>query len=173
MVNDSSARRDDEGAVHPDDAVEELAAGLFSLARVLRSLMQRTVAGDGVLARGDAPLLRLLAACGPLRPGQIAGHLGIGPSAVSRHLTALTDGDLVVRRADPADRRAELVEITDDGRERLSEVRERYVALMRGHFGHWSQQQIHDAATTLEALTEALSVSPGSDGPAALTEEAR
>lgn len=54
---------------------------------------------------------------GPVRPGALAGHLGIAPRSATEVVDALEDRGLVRRETDPDDRRATLVVVTDQGRE--------------------------------------------------------
>ena len=59
----------------------------------------------------------LLGLNGPMRPSALAVDLGSGRSNVSKVLARLEAEGLVRREADPADSRAQLVELTDRGRE--------------------------------------------------------
>lgn len=174
MVNDPVVSPGHGAQAAPcDDSVEELAANLFAVARTLRSAMHRNVVSRG-LRRGDAALLRVLVEHGAMRPSQLAGHLGIGASAVSRQLALLAETALVGRYRDPADRRAEIVEVTDEGKARLAELKQTYVALMREYFGGWDQIQMREAAQTLNKLAEAMTTKNMGDATAALrTEEER
>lgn len=61
--------------------------------------------------------LRHLLAWGAMRPTQLAESLGTGASNVSKILRRLEDDGLVQRATDPSDRRANLVTLTDAGRD--------------------------------------------------------
>ena len=52
----------------------------------------------------------------------IAKRIGIEGPTLTRMLDALEAEGLVVRRADPTDRRTKLIELTDDGRRALEEI---------------------------------------------------
>jgi DNA-binding MarR family transcriptional regulator len=60
---------------------------------------------------------------GPVRPGTLAGHLGIAPRSATEVVDALEERGLVLRRTDPDDRRATLVVVTDAGRELAGALR--------------------------------------------------
>lgn len=167
MVNDSAASAAPPPAGPCDDSVEELATNLFTVARVLQSILHRNLANRG-LRRGDTALLRALADRGPMRPGQLASHLGIGASAVSRQLATLAETALVSRYSDPDDRRAEIVEITDEGQARLAELKQMYVAVMREYFGDWAPEQMRDATEVLRALADSMNNKNLGDAAAAL-----
>ena len=60
---------------------------------------------------------------GPVRPGTLAGHLGIAPRSATEVVDALEERGLVRRGTDPDDRRATLVVVTDAGRDLAAAVR--------------------------------------------------
>jgi DNA-binding MarR family transcriptional regulator len=60
---------------------------------------------------------------GPVRPGTLAGHLGIAPRSATEVVDALEERGLVRRDTDPDDRRATLVVVTDAGRELAAALR--------------------------------------------------
>ena len=55
----------------------------------------------------------------PQRATDLAGYFGVGKATMSRQLHALEELGLVAREPDPADGRASLVRLTDEGREPL------------------------------------------------------
>ncbi|WP_235737335.1 MarR family winged helix-turn-helix transcriptional regulator [Nocardioides alcanivorans] len=142
MVNEVVAR---------DAAIEELTTALLSTTRTLRSLSQREVIKVEGLRRADIPLLRQLAEHGPLRPGTIAERLFVGPSVVSRQLTTLVADGLVTRRSDPADARADLIDITAHGRDRLSSLWSGFVDHVGTRMDAWAEP---DLTTLVRLLTD-------------------
>ncbi|AVT34042.1 MarR family transcriptional regulator [Plantactinospora sp. BC1] len=80
---------------------------------------------------------------------ELADRSGLDPSTVSRAVAALVARGLVTRRADPADRRASFVVLTDEGRTALTEARDWYGDLLRAALADWS-------AAEIDALTGAL-----------------
>jgi DNA-binding MarR family transcriptional regulator len=73
---------------------------------------------------------------------------------MSRQLRALDDLGLIRREPDPADGRAFLVELTDEGRARFTRVRnarrQRYVRRLAG----WDPAELDDLARLLHQLNE-------------------
>jgi DNA-binding MarR family transcriptional regulator len=69
-------------------------------------------------------LLAHLADRGRCRPSEIAEHIGVASSVVSRRLRLLETLGLIERLPAPDDGRASLVILTDEGRHRVSEVQE-------------------------------------------------
>jgi DNA-binding MarR family transcriptional regulator len=68
------------------------------------------------LSGNDVHLLRTVAAQGPVRASDLAGWQGVDKSTISTQIRRLEERDLVVRRPDPADRRAVLFSATARGR---------------------------------------------------------
>ncbi len=67
---------------------------------------------------------------GPLQPAQLAEHEQIGRSTVTRLARHLETAGLVARRADPADGRCAILELTDAGHELLRASRSRADAFL-------------------------------------------
>src|SRR3546814_18779555 len=96
-----------------DAAFDEFAASLFRLTRTLRSTQGLWVQLPGGLKRSDVTILKLINELGECRPGTIADRLGVGPSVISRPLTHLDDEQLISRRRDTEEGRAEPIVITE------------------------------------------------------------
>ena len=67
--------------------------------------------------------IRVLSKHGSARASELAQHLHIAPRSATEVVDALEGKGLVERSADPHDRRATLVGLTDAGRELSEEVR--------------------------------------------------
>ena len=93
---------------------ETLAEVFWSVARRLRHTTHDTVAPFGVTP-GQARALGVLRRHGEMRLSDLADHLRIAPRSTTEVIDGLQERGLVQRQADPADRRATLVIMTDDG----------------------------------------------------------
>jgi DNA-binding MarR family transcriptional regulator len=67
---------------------------------------------------------------GPLTPSELAERERVQRPTVTRVLARLEEAGLVLRAADPHDRRCSLVSISDDGRALLGAMRERKDAFL-------------------------------------------
>lgn len=89
---------------------------------------------------------------GPQRMTFIARHLGIGKPTLSRQLTTLASRGWVTKATDPADGRAQVVSLTDEGRRRLEEAQgdraERYLKMLRP----WTEEEISTLSGLLSKL---------------------
>lgn len=138
----------------PLDAFEAFVGSLFRFTRTVRTTSHLWVQLPGNLKRGDIAILRELKEHGDLRPGCIAESLGVGPSVISRQLTALVEEGVIVRRPDPDDGRAELIRLTASGAERLAMIGRAYVAGMRAQFADWDNDRVREATALLDEIAD-------------------
>ncbi|MEI5101573.1 MarR family transcriptional regulator [Streptomyces sp. PmtG] len=132
----------------------------LALERELTLLLRRARASSGEMARQVHPdlepaaygLLAFLDESGPRRATDLAAFIGVGKATMSRQLRALEQLGLVTREPDPADGRAWLVRLTEEGRERFRTVRsarrERYVRQLAG----WDRTEVAELARLLGQL---------------------
>lgn len=107
----------------------ELMDLLRTIVRTSRTSRQAPFEED--LPAWTVAVLGLLVREGEQRLGQIAAHLEVDASVVSRQVAALEQLGLVVRRPDPADRRAQLLAASEAGVATLGDhcaLRARWVA---------------------------------------------
>ncbi|RYJ24420.1 MarR-family transcriptional regulator [Streptomyces sp. L-9-10] len=132
----------------------------LALERELAVFLRRARASSGEMAREVHPELEP-AAYGLLvrleenscqRATELAAYFGVGKATISRQLRALEELGLVTREPDPADGRASLVRITDEGRTRFRRVRdarrERYVRKL----ADWDRGEVAELARLLHHL---------------------
>jgi DNA-binding MarR family transcriptional regulator len=107
----------------PDDAAEQIAALLDGIVR-----QQRRASREGFgksVTHGQFRVLRTLdGADQPLRLSELAARLGIVPRSATSVVDDLEAAGLVQRQPDPHDRRATLVDLTPQGRQILTTLRE-------------------------------------------------
>ncbi|MBL8583490.1 MAG: MarR family transcriptional regulator [Rhizobiaceae bacterium] len=95
------------------------------VARMVRAEVDRRTAEAGLgLTQGEGRALIHAKRAGPVRQNLLAERLGVEAMTLSGTLDRLEAKGLVERRADPADRRAKLVHLTDAGEEMIGSVAE-------------------------------------------------
>jgi DNA-binding MarR family transcriptional regulator len=93
------------------------------LSRLVRAEMDRRIAEAGFgLTPAEARTLAHAARAGRVRQNALAERMGIEAMTLSGHLDRLEARGLVERRTDPADRRANLVALTDEAEAVLGNV---------------------------------------------------
>ncbi|MEW1900766.1 MarR family transcriptional regulator [Streptomyces sp. NPDC086147] len=129
----------------------------LALERELAVFLRRARAQSGEMAREVHPELEPAAYglfvrlddAGSQRATELAGYFGVGKATMSRQLRALEDLGLVARDPDPADGRASLVRLTEEGRNRFRRVRdarrERYVRKL----ADWDRAEVAELARLL------------------------
>ncbi|MFT4009112.1 MAG: MarR family transcriptional regulator [Nocardioidaceae bacterium] len=116
---------------------------LTILLRRSQSIHVSTVVGEVDLDRSSYGILCRLADEGPQRLGSLAQAFGLDPSTITRQVQALEQTGLVHRNTDPSDRRAALLDLTDEGRRVQSGIREHRRGRLQAIIADWSE---HDAA---------------------------
>ncbi|AVH56528.1 MULTISPECIES: MarR family winged helix-turn-helix transcriptional regulator [Streptomyces] len=153
----ASGRGGDQSAAHGGGEREFL-----SLERELTVLLRRARASQGEMAREVHPdlesaaygLLVRLDECGRQRATDLAGYIGVGKATMSRQLRALEELGLVAREPDPADGRAWLVHLTEEGRTRVSRVREARRARYVRRLADWDPHEVAELARLLHQLND-------------------
>jgi DNA-binding MarR family transcriptional regulator len=106
-----------------DPAGDEALADAFgAVARQLREKSAETLAPWDITP-AHLRALRTLSRHGTMRLSELSERLQIAPRTATEVVDALQARDLVRRRADPGDRRAILVEVTEHGAGVLAEIR--------------------------------------------------
>jgi DNA-binding MarR family transcriptional regulator len=102
----------------PDDSPAEL---LLAAARALRRSWSEGLAPWDVSPH-QSRALRVIARHQPTRLGVVADHLRVAPRSATEVVDGLEERGLVRRLPDATDRRAVLVELTDEGRDLLEKL---------------------------------------------------
>jgi DNA-binding MarR family transcriptional regulator len=140
---------------------EDVARLRIALARISRHL-DRHARGDA-LTRTQTSVLGTVIRLGPMRISELAEVEGVNPTMLSRIVAKLEDAGLLRRRPDPADGRAALVEITEEGRAvglRLRTERTRLLTARLTTMPGTHADDLLSALPALEALAAALAMTP-------------
>jgi DNA-binding MarR family transcriptional regulator len=101
---------------------ETLAEAFWAVARRLRDTSQETLAPWDITP-AQLRALRMLRRHGVMRLSELSDRLRIAPRSATEVVDALEKRGLAERRPDQGDRRATLVEVTDDGGSVLDAIR--------------------------------------------------
>jgi DNA-binding MarR family transcriptional regulator len=94
---------------------------LIQLMHIHRLLADRALNIIGVYA-GQEMLLLHLAEHDAQRPTELAALMGVEPPTITRMIQRMENAGLVERRADPQDRRAALICLTEQGRSLIQPI---------------------------------------------------
>jgi DNA-binding MarR family transcriptional regulator len=123
---------------------------LTILLRRVQRIHFTTSSGEVELDRSAYGILCRLVDEGPQRLGYLAQAFGLDPSTITRQVQALEHGGFVERRPDPTDRRASLLDLSDQGREVLTETRARRREWLRAALGDWDEHDHEEFGRLLE-----------------------
>lgn len=126
--------------------------------RLARPIRLLGPSGFTVLDRPAYLALRHIVDEGPMRPTTLAGLLEVDLSVVSRQVRALEDAGLVQRRPDPADARAALVSVSDEGRRALEAVRTQRGQALAEVVADWPAGDVEEFVRMLTRFNEEADV---------------
>ncbi|MEU9736150.1 MarR family transcriptional regulator [Streptomyces sp. NPDC048002] len=116
---------------------------------------ERLMAAAGVpLDRAAVALLRQVAESEPLRPGELAHRLGVEASHVTRTVQQLERSGYLSRVPDPADRRAQRIELTESGRRAVADVRAAGVRGMQLALAGWEPEELRQLAGLFHRMVD-------------------
>ncbi|GAB3934140.1 MarR family winged helix-turn-helix transcriptional regulator [Micromonospora vulcania] len=130
---------------------ESLAETFWAVAARLRRQARESLEPWDVTP-SQSRALGVLARHGELRPGSLAEHLRIAPRSATEVIDDLQTRGLVERRPDPADRRATLVVLTEEGTRVSAAIRAARRAEADRFFGHLDDADRDQLARILRTL---------------------
>ncbi|HEY8218337.1 MAG TPA: MarR family transcriptional regulator [Acidimicrobiia bacterium] len=149
------------GAATTTDMTTDLADGLrLAVTRLARRLRQQT---DVDASPTQVALLSTIERRGPITLGDLAAHERVRPPTVTAAVGRLEERGLIVRRADPDDRRVVRVEVTPAGRRLLARARSRKTAFLAKRLAELDERDrvvLRDAVEVLDRVLEHGSAGP-------------
>lgn len=140
---------------------------ISDVSRLVRAEIERRIAAAGVaVTPGEGRALANIARCGMVRQNVLAERMGVEAMTLSGYLDRLESRGLVTRSADPADRRAKLVELTPEAEDVLVEVRAIGAAIREELTRNMGAERWNELIGLLKALREDLAAMKG-DAPRA------
>ena len=130
---------------------ETLSDAFWSVARQLREASHESLAPWDITP-AQLRALRVLGRHGPMRLSELSDHLHIAARSTTEVVDAVESRGLLRRRADPGDRRATLVELTEHGESVLDAIRAARGSEAERLFGRLSQTDQAQLARILRKL---------------------
>ena len=106
-------------------------------------------------------LLRTIQRCGSVQASVAADMLVVDRSVISRQVRQLEELGLVETRTDPADGRARILVLTDEGARRMRSVNPTNRTIMHGLLTSWSVDELESFAAQVERLNQTADVATG------------
>jgi len=147
----------------------ELSRQLRPMLPRLYHLSRRRLPGWDLTASQSSTMTTLVDR-GPLRMGELAALEGVQLPSATSVVNGLVKLDLVERRADPADRRAVVIDLTEKGRKQVQELvtrRNQAFALLLERLPEADRRLLEGAVPAIGRLL-ALGTGPAGDRPGAV-----
>lgn len=139
-----------------DSANRQIEQQMTVLLRRVQRIHLSTSAGDVYLERSGYGILCQLADEGPQRLGALATAFGLDPSTITRQVKALEDGGLAARTTDASDRRASILDLTEEGREVLQASRLHRRTRLFQAMSDWPEEERAEFGRLLEKFNAAV-----------------
>lgn len=138
------------------------------VARLLRADIDRRICAAGLeLTPAETRLLVQAARAGSVRQSVLAERIGIEAMTVSSHLDRLEARGLIRRVADPADRRAKLVELTQAADKVLARIKPLAEAVRADAAAGLTPEEMDHVMASLKRMRANLSAARSERKPAA------
>jgi len=142
--------------VHMAEVDKQIEQQMTVLLRRVQRIHVSTSEGDVYLDRSAYGIMCRLADEGPQRLGSFATAFGLDPSTITRQVQALERTGLAARTTDVTDRRASILDLTDEGREVLARTRAYRRQRLRDAMSDWSEEDKTEIARLLSKLNTSL-----------------
>jgi DNA-binding MarR family transcriptional regulator len=142
--------------VAPPSPAESLYSALEELGRAQReaaALMARRLDWP----RAGIAVLRMLSVCGPVQLTDVAAKLRVDVSVASRQVGQLVDAGYVRRTVDVDDRRARVLELTDEGHDLAGQLTAQFAVLFGELFAGWTDEDLRDSSDRIRRVAAAIS----------------
>lgn len=147
-------------------AIRGIEFELALLARGMEQVARRTDLYEGLDRAGYTLLVSMEEEEGPVTANRMAQRLGLDDSTVTRQVNRLVRRGLVIRSADPDDRRASLLTVTAEGSRRTAELRDRRRTRLAAVLADRDSAELEDIHHHIEQLNVLIRRTVEGDGPA-------
>lgn len=140
----------------------EITETLLSVIRLMRKQVDAAMSAQG-LSLAREKLLTAIAHEGTCRPAELAIALQQSPRTITDAIDAMDRDGLLLRKRHPTDRRSQLLELTDAGKQALQQVRKpKQEAIDRLFDGLDlpARQQLMTALQSIESLAQRIEDQP-------------
>lgn len=131
-------------------AVEHQLSLFWRRARAVSNQLSRQVHPD--MEPAAYGLLSVIRREGPIRLTDLAMNIGVGKPSVSRQIAFLESIGLVSKEADPQDGRAQSIQLTEKGEEKMRQVQDARRQVFRERLGSWPVRDLQELARYIGKL---------------------
>ena len=140
--------------------LRDMTRDLLLAGRLWRKIARESASKHGMSEAASAPLIWIDRLGDAVRQNALADAIGIAGASLVRLIDELQGSGLVTREPDPSDRRANVVSLTERGRQVVSEVTDDLLALRKEVFAGLSLADIEAAMRIFAAIKLAAEPPP-------------
>ena len=141
---------------NPDQLFMRFTNALTRVARAYKTSADKVASQYGLSEATAWPAVMINQMGDSIRPGEVADALGLDPSSIVRVIDRLIAAELLTREEDANDRRARLLTLTENGRQRVKQVTEAMRPFRRKLFEDIDREDLMAALRVLEQLKKAI-----------------
>ncbi|KNH17105.1 MarR family transcriptional regulator [Arthrobacter sp. ZBG10] len=130
--------------------VEHQISVFWRRARAISNQLSRQVHPD--MEPAAYGLLTIIRREGPIRLTELAMNIGVGKPSVSRQIAFLESIGLVSKEADPLDGRAQSIQLTPKGEEKMHQVQDARRQVFQERLGEWPVADLEELARYMAKL---------------------
>ena len=130
--------------------VEHQISLFWRRARAISNQLSREVHPD--MEPAAYGLLTVIRREGPIRLTDLAMNIGVGKPSVSRQIAFLENLGLVSKEADPLDRRAQSIQLTPKGEEKMHQVQDARRQVFQERLREWPVEELQELARYMAKL---------------------
>jgi DNA-binding MarR family transcriptional regulator len=142
--------RGDDAADTALQNVEHQISLFWRRARAISNQLSREVHPD--MEPAAYGLLTVIRREGPIRLTDLAMNIGVGKPSVSRQIAFLESLGLVSKEADPMDRRAQSIQLTPKGEEKMHQVQDARRQVFQERLREWPVEDLQELARYMAML---------------------
>jgi MarR family transcriptional regulator for hemolysin len=139
-----------------DHTLMTLTAALTHASRVYKSAADKVAADYGLSQATGLPVLIIGRLGNGVRPGVLADALGLEASSLVRVVDHLIESGLLARHEDPQDRRAKILELTEEGKKTAALMERALIPFRRKLFGGFDPADVDATLRVLDGLNTML-----------------
>jgi MarR family transcriptional regulator for hemolysin len=141
----------------PDQTLSNLTAALTYASRAYRAAADKVAADFGLSQATGLPVL-VISRFGEdgIRPGVLAEMLSLEPSSLVRVVDQLIGNGLVARHECPQDRRAKILQLTEEGKQTAALMEQALKPFRRQLFGGFEPGDVEACLRVLAGLPKAI-----------------
>ena len=139
-----------------DELLMQITSSLTRVSRAYKTAADKVASKHGLSQATAWPAVMIHQMGDKVRPGEVAEALGLDPSSVVRVIDQLIAAKLLTREEDANDRRAKILTLTENGYQRVKQVRQDMLPFRRKLFEEIGTEDLQTCLEVIQKLGDAI-----------------